>query len=145
MYELDLLCFTQPFTFDLRSMRRFATQKNAIVVVAEHSGNLAGFVILNLESMLGAKLAYVTTLDVHPNLRRHGLATKLMDEEERLAELAGAALAALHVYSDNEAAITFYERRGYLRGSPDVDFYGPGMNAWTYTKPLKHPSEENQG
>ena len=60
MYELDLLCFTEPFTFDLPSMRRFATQKNAIVVVAEDLGSLAGFAILNVENMLGAKLAYIT-------------------------------------------------------------------------------------
>lgn len=143
MYELDLLCFTEPFTFDLPSMRRFAAQKNAIVVVAEAHGSLAGFAILNVENMLGAKLAYVTTLDVHPQQRRLGLASQLMDEAEHLAESAGAGLATLHVYAENESAIAFYERRGYLRGSPDVDFYGPGMSAWTYTKLLK--SSENYG
>ena len=143
MYELDLLCFTEPFTFDLPSMRRFATQKNAIVVVAEAHGSLAGFAILNVENMLGAKLAYITTLDVHPQQRRLGLASQLMDEAECLATSAGAGLATLHVYADNESAIAFYERRGYLRGSPDVDFYAPGMSAWSYTKLLK--SNKNYG
>ena len=143
MYELDLLCFTEPFTFDLPSMRRFATQKNAIVVVAEALGSLAGFAILNVENMLGAKLAYITTLDVHPEQRRLGLASQLMDEAEYLAKSAGAGLATLHVYADNESAIAFYERRGYLRGSADVDFYAPGMSAWSYTKLLK--SNKNYG
>ena len=143
MYELDLLCFADPFCFDLRSMRHFAMQKDAIVVVAEDSGALGGFVILNLEPMLGAKIAYVTTLDVHPQLRRHGLAMKLMDEAERVAEGAGAGLAALHVYTGNEPAIAFYERRGYARGSLDPEFYGPGVDAWTYTKPLKHVAADD--
>ncbi len=133
MYALDLVCFEEPFRFDLKSMRRFAARAGAIVVVAVAARELVGFVIVHLER---GRLAYVVTLDVAPAFRRMGLARVLMGEVERQSLDAGAERMGLHVYSGNIAAIAFYERLGFERVGVDEGFYGDGLDAWTYLKPL---------
>jgi ribosomal protein S18 acetylase RimI-like enzyme len=136
MHALDLVCFKEPFRFDLRSMRRFALRVGAIVVVAEAARQLAGFVIVHLER---GRLAYVVTLDVAPEFRRRGLAKALMAEAERESRASCADRAGLHVFTGNAAAISFYEQLGYERKAFDQGFYGEGFDAFVYLKPLVDP------
>ena len=136
MHALDLECFDPPFRFDLRTMKFFASQRNAVVVVAEAAKGVVGFVILELQLRLRAPSAYVVTLDVHPAHRRMGLARRLMEEAVRRASEAGAKLLSLHVYVGNEAAIRFYEGQGYQRTMDAPDFYGPGLDGIVYVKEL---------
>jgi len=138
MYALDLICFEEPFRFDLRSMRRFAMRVGAIVVVAESLGGLAGFVIVHMER---GRLAYVVTLDVAPEFRRRGLARGLMASAEGEALRAGAEWMGLHVFAGNASAIAFYERLGFERVAVDEGFYGAGLNAWSYRKRLVGSNE----
>ena len=134
MYRLDCLCFEEPFRFDLRSMRRFASHRNAVVVIAEAEEGIRGFAILEVTPQAKLPLAYLVTLDVHPEHRRAGLARELMGEVERLAALAGVTQIGLHVFAGNEAAILFYERLGYFRVAISHDFYAPGFDAFRYVK-----------
>jgi ribosomal-protein-alanine N-acetyltransferase len=85
MYRLDCLCFEEPFRFDLWTLRRFATQRDALVVVDETEGALRGFVIAEVSRRREVACGYVATIDVHPEHRRAGLARRLMAEVERLA------------------------------------------------------------
>ncbi len=133
MFALDLVCFEEPFRFDLKSMRRFALRAGAIVVVAKATGELAGFVIVHLER---GRLAYVVTLDVAPEFRRRGLARALMAEAESQARNTGADRMGLHVFPGNSAAIAFYERLGYERKDLDESFYGEGLGAFVCLKDL---------
>ena len=132
MYRLDLLCFEEPFRFDLQTMRRFVLERGAVVVVAEVGEALAGFVVVNREG----KGAYVTTLDVDVRLRRAGLARRLMEEAQGRVKAGGAAWVGLHVYAGNEGAVRFYEEIGYERVGMEVGFYGEGMDGWVYRKRL---------
>ena len=133
MYALDLLCFEPPFRFDLRTMRRYASAPGAIVCIAEQGTALAGFVIVNV--VRGA-MAYVTTLDVHPGLRRDGLGRTLMAAVEAAAVQANLREMRLHVSLENEAAIRFYQSIGFERHSPARDFYGEDRHGWIYRKAL---------
>ncbi len=132
MYRLDCLCFAPPFRFNLRTMRRLALRRDALVVIAEHDGEMLGFVIYEVDHGAKFRSAYVATLDVHPEHRRLRIAKTLMDEADRLAILHGINHIRLHVYAGNEAAIRFYESRGYKRISLREDFYGRGMDAVLY-------------
>jgi ribosomal protein S18 acetylase RimI-like enzyme len=136
MYLLDLVCFDEPFRFDQRSMRRFALQVGALVVVAESDTKLAGFVVVHLVRKAKRTVGYVVTVDVAREFRRRGLARTLIAEVERQAAQAGAAEMALHVHTGNEAAIAFYERSGYSRGIACKSFYGDRLDGWTYVKQL---------
>jgi ribosomal-protein-alanine N-acetyltransferase len=133
MYMLDLVCFDEPFRFTLAAMRRFVLQRGAIVIVAEADGRLAGFVVVH---PVKRATGYVVTLDVSAEFRRRGLASALMTAAERQALQAGVEEMALHVYTGNSTAIAFYERLGFQRGELCAGFYGPGMDAWVYSKPI---------
>lgn len=136
MFRLDLLCFEETFRFSRRAMRRFASERGAVVMVGEEQGQLAGFVIVNLQREGTETLAYVTTLDVAPEWRRQGLAKALMGEAEVRARAAGAFCVMLHVFTGNVTAVAFYERCGYLRLGAEADFYGAGLDGLLYRKGL---------
>jgi ribosomal-protein-alanine N-acetyltransferase len=139
IYELDQLCFSKEFRFDRESMRAFVEAKGAVAVIAEATGGeIAGFVIVQMERLGGIVLGYVVTLDVAEKRRRTGLARMLLLEAEKRAAVAGALWMELHVFTGNEGAIRFYERSGYARVGVRRRFYGrAGLDAFVYRKELE--------
>ncbi len=65
---------------------------------------------------------YMDALATHPDFRRRGVATALLDEADRLAARAGLPAVALDTGIENRAARALYERRGFtgrgLRPAP---------------------------
>ncbi|QMV19976.1 GNAT family N-acetyltransferase [Granulicella sp. 5B5] len=129
MVALDDLCFEEAFRFSRAEMRRYAEAKRARVVVAESGAMLAGFCILQVERAAGGPVAYVVTLDVRPELRRQGLASRLMLAAAEQVRRDGCRWMVLHVYTGNAAAIGFYERLGFEVVGTVKGFYGPGRDA----------------
>jgi [ribosomal protein S18]-alanine N-acetyltransferase len=134
MFRLDEICFEAEFRFERESMRMFAEERGAIVLIAETTDvGLAGFVIVHLRGTRG----YVVTLDVALEWRRMGLAGMLMREAEWRVAAAGARWMELHVFTGNEGAIRFYERLGYERIGVRRRFYGTaGLDAFVYRREL---------
>jgi ribosomal-protein-alanine N-acetyltransferase len=61
----------------------------------------------------------------------------MMQAVEMLAEAAGAQRIELHVFTENDAAIRFYEKIGYGRVARRRRFYGAeGLDAFEYHKEL---------
>ncbi len=138
IFALDEVCFEAPFRFSARVMQQFAEARNALTVVAESdAGVVAGFCIAHVERAGKELRAYVVTLDVAPEYRRHGLARQMMQRIEHQAAEAGCEGLALHVSVDNEGAIAFYEREGYERSHMVKSFYGLGRYAYVYRKALR--------
>jgi [ribosomal protein S18]-alanine N-acetyltransferase len=139
IYRLDQVCFSSEFRFNRESMRAFAEAKGAVTLINEASGGeIAGFVIVQIERRGGIALGYVVTLDVAEKCRRRGLARTLLLEAEKRAAVAGALWMELHVFAGNEGAIRFYEHSGYTRVGVSRRFYGgAGMDAFIYRKELE--------
>ena len=140
MHRLDQLCFAEPFRFDLPTMRRFASEPDAIVLLAHASPpdgpDLLGFVLVSFLHRRSLPLAYITTLDVHPDRRRQGCAAALMREAEIRAAAANATALRLHVSTANLGAIRFYERLGFTRHSRIPNFYADSLDSYVYSKAL---------
>lgn len=136
MYALDLLCFAEPFRFEWSLMRQLACHPAAVVTVAESEKTLAGFVIANLRRRRTGVAAYIITLDVDRGYRRGGLGRRLMEDAERRCFGAGAERISLHVWTENGAAISFYEALGYGRRARVEGYYGEAGDAWVYRKGL---------
>ena len=136
MYQLDVLCFSEPFRFNRFTMSRYAQHPRAIVVVVEQDDAIGGFIILHVSGRERRTAAYMVTLDVHPDLRQQGVATVLVEEAERQAREAGATRLSLHVHTGNEAAIRFYERLGFSATQFHPDLYAPGLDGMGYLKLL---------
>jgi len=141
MHSLDVECFDKPFRFSHDAMRRFAEARKARVVIAEDSDSLVGFVILDIEDTDEGRLGYIATLDVSPRHRRMGVAGQLMQEAEQESSREGCAAVVLHVFTGNEPAINFYLARGFVRSYREDDFYGRGIDAWGFHKPLRTADE----
>jgi ribosomal-protein-alanine N-acetyltransferase len=139
MVALDALCFDPVFLFGRRAMRRFAEAPGAITLLAEANNDLVGFCIVHMQQRSG----YIVTLDVAPHCRRHGLARSLMREIESSAQAAGADAMELHVFTENAAAIRFYEKIGYTMSGTAKDFYASGLSAWIYRKQLRVGADHN--
>ncbi|HMH13562.1 MAG TPA: N-acetyltransferase [Edaphobacter sp.] len=135
--RLDETCFAEEFRFDRRSMKAYAEARNAVSLIAEKEGEVVGFVIEHIDRVAAERRAYVVTLDVAAEYRRRGLAGRMMQAVEMLAEAAGALRMELHVFTENEGAIRFYERRGYERIARRKRFYGAEeLDAFEYRKKL---------
>jgi ribosomal-protein-alanine N-acetyltransferase len=139
IYRLDQVCFSNEFRFGRESMRAFAEAKGAVTLIAEATGGeIAGFVIVQIERRRDSVLGYVVTLDVAEKCRRRGLARTLLLEAEKRAAVAGALWMELHVFTGNEGAIRFYERSGYALVGVRRRFYGgAGLDAFIYRKELE--------
>ena len=57
--------------------------------------------------------ALIDDLAVKSNYRQQGIATMLMEEFEKLAKEKGATEIELNVWTFNQNAIDFYEKKGY--------------------------------
>lgn len=156
MFALDCLCFEPPFRFSRRAMRQFAQAGNSVVQLAFAAGagaggaaaspgtgaehpmaeQLLGFCIVHLEPAGDGLVGYVVTLDVAPAVRRQGLAGVLMRSVEAAAATAGADEMTLHVFSANAGAVRLYEQFGYRAAGIAENFYGRGLHAIVYRKPL---------
>lgn len=135
--RLDERCFDEEFRFDRRSMKAYAEARNAISLIAERAGEIVGFVIVHIDRVAAGWRGYVVTLDVTTEYRRRGLAGRMMEAAEMLVETAGALRMELHVFTENEKAIRFYERIGYQRVATVPRFYGAeGLDAFEYRKEL---------
>ena len=140
LITLDAACFDATFLFDRAAMQEYAESPDAIALVAESANSLiAGFIIAHLKRQTGALTCYVLTLDVATAFRRTGVAGRMMLAAEQHALAAGATRMELDVFTENHAAIAFYESRGYQRRRQRRDFYGAGLHAFFYRKVLSAP------
>ena len=141
IFTLDEICFEPLYRFSMAMMRRCAETRGALTVVAERGTAIAGFCIAHVErSSAGARYGYIITLDVAPSERRRGLARSMMQHIETQAGNAECIAMLLHVAVANENAIRFYERSGYVRSQIVRAFYGSGLDAFLYHKPISIPS-----
>ncbi|TFV52690.1 GNAT family N-acetyltransferase [Blastococcus sp. TF02A_35] len=86
-----------------------------LMVVAEESTGVVGVVLGTFDGRRG----WIHRLAVDPSHRRSGLATALVAEVERRLADRGAPRINLLVLPENAAALTFWQRLGYLP-HPDV-------------------------
>ena len=81
--------------------------------------------------------AHITTIAVHPQWRRRGLATRLMATLIGLAHREGAITLTLEVRERNEAALALYRKLGFEQKGILPGYYGDtGENGIVMSKTL---------
>jgi putative acetyltransferase len=83
---------------------------NATIIVAEQSGDLTGFVTIDTSG-------YLDQLVVAPDRWGSSLGNALVDEAKRLSP----DRITLLVNTDNDRAIRFYQRNGFVHAGEDVN------------------------
>lgn len=73
-----------------------------------------GWVIGVVVGTFDGRRGWIHRLAVHPDHRRHGLATRLVAELENRLTARGAPRINLLVMPDNDTGLAFWQRLGYL-------------------------------
>ena len=116
-YEVNFPGFqaTPAFLRDYEeSLREGHRSRRERMFVAELEGRIVGFLWLAITpTMTDPRGGHIKNIHVVPELRRQGLATRLMEKADQWFERMGAKTAQLSASVCNEAATALYEKMGY--------------------------------
>lgn len=126
--EIERLCFSQPWTPE--SFRRELLLPFSRIVVAvenglSNEGEPTGF----LCRWLVADECHILNVAVHPDFRRHGIATVLMLEAIDEAKAKQSQFITLEVRRSNLAARRLYRKLDFEEQRLRRNYYGPGEDA----------------
>jgi len=121
LWEIDQLCFPPGIAYSQMELNGFILRRGAITLVAEVADNreqdaspaasqVVGFVVAH---PIRRRYGRILTLDILPEARRSGLATKLMTACEERLRLLGCTEMFLETAVDNEPALRLYRKLGY--------------------------------
>ena len=115
LWKIDQTCFPPGIAYTHMDLTGFITRRKAITLVAEYApgtefaGGIAGFAVAQPVKKVGR----ILTLDILPQARRVGLATRLIQECEARLRVAGCRQTYLETAVNNEPAIRLYCKLGY--------------------------------
>ncbi len=123
LFEIEEQCFTKE-AFTKQQISYLLTDYNTISLVAKVDNEIAGFVILQLESEDDVVFGHIVTLNVATKYRRKGIAQTMLHETENILKSRGITESRLEVKQDNSAAIKLYQRLGYREIGKLDHYYG---------------------
>ena len=99
--------------------------KNRELYVAKLDGAVIGFALLRMRVSEGVgkvtrKIMLIDQVCVDEALRNHGIGTQMMEEVRVLAKAFGCTDMQLGVYPQNDAAVSFYQKCGFMIRSIDM-------------------------
>jgi len=115
LWKIDQICFPYGIAYTQMDLTGFITRRKAITLVAEYpagsefAGEIAGFAVAQPIHNIGR----ILTLDILPNARLSGLATRLMQEIEKRLLAGGCRQVYLETAVNNEPALRLYQKLGY--------------------------------
>ena len=115
LWKIDQICFPPGIAYTQMDLTGFITRRNAITLVAEYAsgiefaGEIAGFAVAQPIKKVGR----ILTLDILPQARRFGLATRLIQESEARLRACGCERIYLETAVNNGPAIRLYSKLGY--------------------------------
>lgn len=126
---IERACFSLPWSAEM--LKEELSNPPAMYFAATFGDALAGYIGAHV--ILGE--GYITNVAVHPDFRRRGVASMLLERLER--ECRGAEFLSLEVRASNEAAIALYSRRGFSTAGVRKNYYElPREDALIMTKLL---------
>ncbi len=123
LYQIEEQCFDQE-AFSKRQIAYLLTDYNTIAFVAKANGDIAGFIIAQVEVEENNEFGHIITINVAPKYRRKQIATKMLCEIETLLKQKGIGECRLEVREDNHPAIKLYQTLGYKTIGKLESYYG---------------------
>ena len=130
---LDRLCFPEGIAYTPEEIALGLSQRGAFAWVAEIQERVVAFVLAYQKKPL---IGHIVTLDVHPDFRRQSIGCHLMDQAEQRLRERGAERIILEAGVQNDTALRFYEKRGYLRQRLLPHYYADRSDAYLMEKKL---------
>jgi ribosomal-protein-alanine N-acetyltransferase len=120
-----------------RQLRHHLGSPGARILVARHGRDVVAAAIVFFRA--GSRIARLYSIAVAPRARGWGVGARLLAAAEQSARRLGRTAIRLEVRTDNLAAQTLYERRGYHRFGLKKNYYEDGQDALRYEKTLTRP------
>ena len=130
---MDRLCFPEEIAYTPEDIALALLQRGAFAFVAEVEERVAAFVLAYQKKPL---IGHIVTLDVHPDFQRQSIGYHLMERAEQRLRDRGAARIILEVGVQNDTALRFYEKRGFLRQRLLPHYYADRSDAYLMEKTL---------
>lgn len=106
--ELLILCNLFDKSYD--TPKKFAKKKpKGSIIVAVDNSKVVGFVLFTWDGWDSS----IYRLSVHPDYRKRGIGTKLLEEAEKRLKRLGADVTSLRVHVNNKEALEFFRKRRY--------------------------------
>ncbi|ELY68679.1 ribosomal protein S18-alanine N-acetyltransferase [Natrinema versiforme] len=123
--RIENVSFSQPWPYD--AFERFLGEPGFLV--AEHDGEVAGYIVADVTQQVGRALGHVKDIAVHPDHRGNGVGSTLLSRSLGVLAARGAQTVKLEVRRSNDGAKRLYQEFGFdpLRRVPQ--YYGDGEDA----------------
>ena len=151
LWQIDQICFPEGIAYTQMDLTGFITMRNTMTLVAERKAAnqggkgrradaspspslIAGFVVAHrIRGVIGR----IITLDIVPEARHFGLASRLMRECEQRLRVAGCTQVYLETAVNNEPALRLYHKLGYeiVRTLPEY-YSSQSLDAFQMAKHL---------
>jgi len=132
-WQLDQVCFPPEIAYSRDDMRMYLALRSSFCIIAEKEGTLAGFTIVDSRP---PRPGYMVTIDVAPDMRRHGVASALLAEVESRLRRQGSPGIRLEVAVNNQSAVDFYLRHGFREIGVKQGYYNGQLDALSMKKEL---------
>jgi len=126
LLSLENICFKEE-TFHMGQLKYLLLKAKSIILVAEIEGNIIGSMIILLRKhILNAR---IYSLNVHPEYRRMGIASSLMDFASGIIKKKGFEFITLETGITNTAAQNLYMSKGFHVDKKLSNYYTNGDDA----------------
>lgn len=132
LMNIEELCFENPWPEEAFA-EEIQNGDEAIGIVVEDEGMIVGY-------FTGRNVLdefHLHNIAVHPDFSRRGIGRAMLEHLDNYCLEKGHKRILLEVRVDNESATRMYQKMGYFAGGTRKDYYGPGHDAYLYTKDLE--------
>jgi len=133
LLNLENICFKEE-TFQKRQLKYLLLKARSMVLAAEIDRNIIGSMIILLrKNILNAR---IYSFNVHPEHRRKGIGSSLMDTALDKLEKKGYKNITLEVGINNPIAWNLYRSKGFIVDKKLSNYYTNGDDALHLIKKL---------
>ena len=130
---LDQMCFPEGIAYTPEEIALGLAQPGAFVLVAEVENQVVAFLLAYQKKR---PVGHIVTIDVHPDFRQRGIGYQLMELAEQRLRQGGAMRIVLEVSVENDPALQFYAKLGYLTRRLLPHYYRNESDAYLMEKRL---------
>jgi [ribosomal protein S18]-alanine N-acetyltransferase len=129
------------WTWTAERVLKCVHDRSTNVAVVDQQGGVLGFGIMKY----GEQRAHLSLLGVQARHGKRGLGTLLLSWLEQSALVAGIERIGLEARVDNEVALAFYAKLGYVQTGTVAGYYYGVLDAVRLEKELRAPRGESVG
>ncbi len=137
VWRIDQQCFAQGISYSRPELAAYIRLLGSFTLVAETSNSdlprIVGFVVATSNRH---RQGHIITIDVLPDVRRHGVGSKLLSAAEDRLRAAQCATVKLETSVNNAPALAFYKRHAYFVIKSIPRYYPDGLDAFVLEKNL---------